>query len=33
MSREEALKRAKEQGLRNESLVAPVDVYLDKKGD
>jgi uncharacterized protein (TIGR01244 family) len=30
MSREEALAKAKEQGLRNESLVAPVDVYLDK---
>jgi uncharacterized protein (TIGR01244 family) len=33
MSREEALMRAKQQGLRNESLVAPVDVYLDKKSD
>jgi uncharacterized protein (TIGR01244 family) len=30
MSREEALAKAKEAGLRNESLVAPVDVYLDQ---
>jgi uncharacterized protein (TIGR01244 family) len=33
MSRDEALARAKEHGLRSESLVAPVDVYLDRKSE
>ena len=33
MSRDEALARAKEHGLWSESLVAPVDVYLDRKGE
>ena len=33
MSRDEALARAKQHGLRSESLVAPVDVYLDRKGE
>jgi uncharacterized protein (TIGR01244 family) len=31
MSREEALDRAKEQGLRNEAMVVPINSYLDQK--
>jgi len=31
MSRDEALARAKEQGMRSEALKGPVDTYLDRK--
>ncbi|HVR29516.1 MAG TPA: sulfur transferase domain-containing protein [Thermoanaerobaculia bacterium] len=33
MSREEALARAKEQGLRGETYLAPIDSYLDQKSE
>jgi uncharacterized protein (TIGR01244 family) len=33
MSRDEALARAKKHGLRSESLVEPVNVYLDRKAE
>jgi uncharacterized protein (TIGR01244 family) len=31
MSREEALAKAHEEGLHNESLIAPINTYLDQK--
>jgi len=33
MSRDEALAKAKEQGLRNESYLVPIDGYLDEKSE
>jgi uncharacterized protein (TIGR01244 family) len=33
MSREEALAKAKEEGLRRETYIAPINSYLDQKKD